>query len=485
MNAKCPRDELLAALAADGLSPDEERELQAHLETCAVCREARDQNDDVRRVLRALPLPRPREAARERAYGAVLEAMSRGKGGTGVARNAAAPPAPALATRRPFLRVVGALAAGVCAVAMAGLYVLGPSSREAAYAPSAPLAKASPEAAARRERAADASKAHEEDTARATRPPATPPADSLDAPREKPRDAEVPAKPSSPSEDGTLAAGKPSAPAPGGAPAPPADRALESFAEADEAARKKAPDMDRGNMAMTRASSLRVAHGMVLEGKVADRIDVARGRSNSAQEPEAEKAKGGGAKDEAPAPAPPARKQEEGKESKADDFKSQQPQAGAKPRAAGAAEFKKALAAPRDADAPQPVGDFENEPSETTLLRVTQRPDGTDARAFWVARSEDKSRADLPRRSESTAAVASLSAVALDDPAQRERSLQILDHELARTPHDLVWAKRVIALARALGVDTAERPTQPGPADPAEPAANKPGPVSPEDKGGK
>ena len=466
----CPRDELLAALAADGLSPDEERELQAHLETCAVCREARDQNDDVRRVLRALPLPRPREAARERAYGSVLEAMSRGKGGTGVARNAAPPPAPALATRRPFLRVVGALAAGVSVVAMAGLYVLGPSSREAAS--SAPIARAPqaapPEAAARRERA-NVSKTNEE-TAQL---PATPPADLLDAPR----DAEAPKKPSAPAEDGALAAGKPSAPAPGGAPAPapPADRALEGFA-AGEAAPKKAPDLDRGNMAMTRASFLRVAHGKVLEGTVADRIDVARGQNSSPQEPEAEKAKGGGAKDEAPAPAPPARKQDEGKESKADDFKSQ-PQAGAKPRAAGAAELKKALAAPRDADAPQPVGVFDTEPPSETLLRVTQRADGTDARAQWVARPEDKNGADLVRRTTSTAAVTSLSAVALDDPAQRERLLQILDRELARTPQDLVWANRVIALARALGVDTAERSAQPGPAEPA--------PVSPEDKGGK
>ncbi len=474
MNAKCPRDELLAALAADGLSPDEERELQAHLETCAVCREARDQNDDVRRVLRALPLPRPREAARERAYGSVLEAMSRGKGGTGVARNAAAPPAPALATRRPFLRVVGALAAGVCAVAMAGLYVVAP--REAAYERSAPLAKASPEAAARREQDANVSKTNEETAQRpATPPPAPPSADSLD----KPRDAEAPAKPSSPSEDGALAAGKPPAPAPGGAPAPapPADRALERFAR--EAARKKVLDsLERGDLAMTRAALLSVAHERVLEGLLP-----ARARGNFPQEPEAEKAKGG-AKDEAPAPAPPARKQDEGKESKPDDFKSQ-PQAGAAPRTA---ELKKAFAAPKDADAPQTVGDFDTEPPGANVLRVTQRADGTDARAQWVARLEDKSGAngaDFARRAGSTAAVASLSAVALDDPAQRERLLQILDRELARTPQDLAWAKRVIALARALGVDTAERPTQPGPAEAAESPAAKPAPVSPEDKGGK
>jgi hypothetical protein len=448
---KCPRDELLAALAADGLSPDEERELNAHLETCAVCREARDQNDDVRRVLRALPLPRPREAARERAYGAVLEAMSRGKGGTEVTKSAAAPPAKAVAaTRRPFRMLVG-IAAGVCAVAMTSLYVLGP--QEARNAPASMQASA-PEAAkvAGREAERGALKTQEESA------PLSPPADA----------------PRPPALEET---GGRRAPAAAPAPAESGEKNVESFAD-NEKDRRKTPALDRGDLAITRANLLNMAHEEIRVASTAHYL-----ARNTAKRDELDKAKGGAMKDDAPAPAsPPANDEERPDEtprrlqSKPDAAGAPGKKASAEPvekKPADAADAKKAekvekAQAPAD---PEPLkqADFDTEPPGTLVLRVTQRAEGTDVRGFWVEKTDkDQAGANLAGLS-GTAAVTSLGAVTVDDPAQHDRLLQILDRELAREPHDLPWAKRVLALARAIGVDAGEHPA------PASPAAEKSG----------
>ena len=44
------------------------------------------------------------------------------------------------------------------------------------------------------------------------------------------------------------------------------------------------------------------------------------------------------------------------------------------------------------------------------------------------------------------------SLVACDPVAAREELLRVLDTELAATPQDAVWAERVLALARVLGL---------------------------------
>jgi hypothetical protein len=453
---KCPRDELLAALAADGLSPDEERELNAHLETCAVCREARDQNDDVRRVLRALPLPRPREVARERAYGAVLEAMSRGKGSTEVTKSAAAPPARAVAaTRRPFRMLVG-IAAGVCAVAMASLYVLEPS-RQAAFAPE--IARAPEADVARREEAGRRALKAQAESA----PPLSPPADAPRSP--------APEEPTG---------GKP-APAAAPAPAELGEQNLEAFANAGGKDRRKTPAPDRGDLAMTRRALLSVAHEQVRVDSAAHYLARNSAAGEEELEKELDKSKGGTLKNDAPAPAPPAAN---------DDAKRDEAprRAQSKPGAAGV-PAKKALAEPTEktekkpadaetADAkkarakaeapadPEPLKqtDFDTEPPGTLVLRVTQRAEGTDVRGFWVEKTgKDEAGANNFAGLSATAAVTSL-AVTIDDPAQRDRLLQILDRELAREPHDLLWAKRVLALANAIGADTGVHPAEPSPA---------------------
>lgn len=152
-SGKCPSEELLAAFGfeADALSPSEEKDLRAHLETCAVCRETLEQNRRAASALRAIPAARPSQAARDRAYAAVLKAMEAprervAERATSAKRSpvASAPRAKAapVAAAKPvqthgFRVLVGSLTAAACLFIVAGVFFAGSSSRTAS-APNSP-----------------------------------------------------------------------------------------------------------------------------------------------------------------------------------------------------------------------------------------------------------------------------------------------------------------------------------------------------------
>lgn len=129
----CERGDLLIGVLEDELDPDERREVEAHLESCAVCRETLEAYRAASAAVREAELPEPSQAGRDRAYAAVLAAMG---------ADAPAESAPAQLDSRPAGRVIPFFRLGAAAAALLLVVSLFVTNRtgpaDVASAPEAP-----------------------------------------------------------------------------------------------------------------------------------------------------------------------------------------------------------------------------------------------------------------------------------------------------------------------------------------------------------
>ncbi|HZU95834.1 MAG TPA: hypothetical protein VFF73_03940 [Planctomycetota bacterium] len=454
----CPRDELLAGLDAGALSPAEERDIRGHLTTCEVCRTALEENREAARMLRAIATPRPSQAARDRAYAAVLQAMeggpmvkaraaeggpigkARAEGGPigkTSARSAAAKPAPpsAPASWFSFRIISGGIAAAACILVFVSLQFSArnrAAEMSVATAP-APTAMADHADANARLRLAGKRTGGVDLGAKEESVPAPPSIEAM-----KPAD--------------TPAAASPPAPAPAAEPEQK-KLALDNNApaggrrDADEGAKAQfAAGVDRE---ITRAAKLNVARQILLDARVrrarsqsafqdAKKKDDET-KTNSATDP----GKGGGTAPQAPRPAPKPDSGTQGLEGGGNaqgDARRETQQTYEKETKN---EADKAPAKALAKDAAVTAGERYRDPQDPS-------------RGVLVG---ERGKCDLFSADDFGAAlITSRTPISRDNPVSMQILLRTLDAELEKEPQDpeqrVEWARRVLVLAEAAGEDT-------------------------------
>ncbi|RMG10580.1 MAG: zf-HC2 domain-containing protein [Planctomycetota bacterium] len=196
----CERVDLLLGWIEDALDEGERRTVLAHLEECTSCTETVEAYREARDALQDLPVPRPSEEARARAYAAVLAAMEkdaaapdaatddapRGTGGGDAARTRGDTPrgageGAAGGPILPWLRFVAAAAVLLLVASLWGAFRGEPGQAETASRAPAPADRAAEEERQRVEEARAAERSAPAPGEPAPRPaapvpPAAPPA---------------------------------------------------------------------------------------------------------------------------------------------------------------------------------------------------------------------------------------------------------------------------------------------------------------------
>jgi hypothetical protein len=489
----CPREDLLAGLLAQALSPEEEVALEAHLAGCAVCRETLEADRAAGAALRALPLPEPSPEAATRAYQAILAATI-GRSAEASApvasppRKAAAPitkmpaPRPAAVTGEvtrtwQLTRVLG-WAAAACIVVVVGVEALGPTRHPAERADTRSNLARAPQSAA--------------STIAEAKP-------VLDSPQPAPPAPLPGSAPEAQAQAATNGAGLASAePRIGGRSARGQGLdALESADAAKETTRRIGTASEEGDLAL--AAGLTEARGLLLEERYGKARRESRARDDEQRTPRDEDAlkkndadegaakqyksedgKGGLArdrfKDKAPAEEPaekpkakalaPAAPPPTDPTASSGATPSAEPAGPATPRAA---VLRKSSETKKDAPAKAEPDRGGADAPATEAARQAPRPDGfrfrQDARVILVERDgarayyvEDRAVSGFAGKADAGAApITSWAEIPVDDAATRAALRAVLDAEVRAQPHDVRWAERVFALARVLGIDAGER----------------------------
>ncbi len=486
-DSQCPRDELLAALELGALSPAEERDLHAHLPSCAVCREALEENRRAASALRAVVAPRPSKEARDRAYAAVLAAMERPRA------EQPAPPSevklevkpasaraprtsskaklvvtmkPAQPAKRAGFRIVGGIvAAAACIFVVVGVFssdrhAAAPAAAEKqlgrADLPSAPTSSRKPVPPS-------------DPALGAARPPAPPAAPA------PPREALARDEKSNANAFKRAQQGPETQPFPGATETQQADRGFDE---------KPLKEEDKGGVAAAEPRATRVpsqGEALLARRKLLDKArrivaledyDATVRRERTTQP-----------RRNAPPPSAPKAGKEGG--SKSDDDATEKAGDGTPTGGAAAGEKKKQAAESaekRDAPAPEPApgkkvkdeandeAKLEAEQEKADKLGADKAPAAkpadrkaaepkaqvlfsdpfTDARKLLVEDGADAYWVASVVKDSAIALLDSRSPIHPDDEAENAVLLRILDEHLARERKDVEWARRAVALESAI-----------------------------------